>query len=158
MKLISMTDFVLKQFSKMMKSSQSALLQREIFTDPVLNYAKFLKQPLKLEMFVPCDDDGNIISEFYSEKENKKKLTFTQLSNQYKIAKEKVIFNGFVFTESQKYSLINKIELSVSPYGINNERLQITKITNGKFYTWLQLFTIEDLVQCNLDLSDAVSF
>ena len=27
----------------------------------IYNYATFLKQPLKLEMFVPCDKNGNII-------------------------------------------------------------------------------------------------
>ena len=29
----------------------------------IYNYAKFLKQPLKLEMFVPCDEDGNVLEE-----------------------------------------------------------------------------------------------
>ena len=29
----------------------------------IYNYATFLKQPLKLEMFVPCDDNGNILKE-----------------------------------------------------------------------------------------------
>ena len=29
----------------------------------IYNYATFLKQPLKLEMFVPCDDNGDILKE-----------------------------------------------------------------------------------------------
>ena len=35
---------------------------REVFNS-LEKYAKFLKQPLKLEMFVPCDEDGNILKE-----------------------------------------------------------------------------------------------
>ena len=31
--------------------------------DRINNYAKFLNQPLKLEMFVPCDDKGNVLDE-----------------------------------------------------------------------------------------------
>ena len=29
----------------------------------IYNYATLLKQPLKLEMFVPCDEDGNVLEE-----------------------------------------------------------------------------------------------
>ena len=43
MKLISMTDFVLEQINK--------AHDYKSFTERVENYAKFLKQPLKLEMF-----------------------------------------------------------------------------------------------------------
>jgi hypothetical protein len=48
MKLISMTDFVLDQ-NKKFKSDRFYQGQ---FKDNVVNYANFLKQPLKLEMFV----------------------------------------------------------------------------------------------------------
>lgn len=55
MKLISMTDFVLEQGNPNNTDSQ--------FTDKVIAYAKFLKQPLKLWMFVPCDENGNFLEE-----------------------------------------------------------------------------------------------
>ena len=29
----------------------------------IYNYANFLNQPLKLEMFVPCDEDGNVLAQ-----------------------------------------------------------------------------------------------
>lgn len=54
MKLISMTDFVIQQ--------RSELMFKEL-GKACCKYADFLKQPLKLEMFVPCDEDGNVLSE-----------------------------------------------------------------------------------------------
>ena len=56
MKLISMTDFVLEQ-DKLMRNKLNDPIT---FTIKVTDYALFLKQPLKLEMFVPCDEDGNV--------------------------------------------------------------------------------------------------
>lgn len=48
-KLVSMTDFVLEQITINQFD--------EDFTSKVVNYANFLKQPLKLGMFIPCDDN-----------------------------------------------------------------------------------------------------
>ena len=67
------------------------------------NYAKFLKQPLKLEMFVPCDEDGNVLGEpeiysqwvrenFNDELENEERINQCK---DYHQAKEKVLFEGF---------------------------------------------------------------
>ena len=83
MKLISMTDFVLEQ-NKLLKNAPDAYDQY----CKMVNYANFLKQPLKLEMFVPCDEDGNVL------------ITPTEhnpiyWSNEYKQALEKVLFEGF---------------------------------------------------------------
>lgn len=53
-KLVSMTDFVLEQMENVMLDGTGSVCAR------IGNYANFLKQPLKLEMFVPCDDEGNV--------------------------------------------------------------------------------------------------
>ena len=37
------------------------------FTSEICAYANFLNQPLKLEMFVPCDEKGNVIEDFSCE-------------------------------------------------------------------------------------------
>lgn len=55
MKLISMTDFVIQK--------RSELMFKEL-GKACCKYAQFLKQPLKLEMFVPCDEDGNVLEEY----------------------------------------------------------------------------------------------
>ena len=122
--------------------------------DKIINYAKFLKQPLKLEMFVPCDEEGNIISKFYSEKENTKNLTFSQLSNQYQIAETKVLFEGFNLNQKD----FSKLE---SIFCLTKECFQITFFTNEKgcFMDNLktnktyEIKTIEDLIQFKLELT-----
>ena len=64
----------------------------------IYNYATLLKQPLKLEMFVPCDEDGNVLEEPKIEEEYVDEHT-TQIFAQYQYdldkAKEKVLFEGF---------------------------------------------------------------
>lgn len=155
-RLIGMTDFVLERSLKDISEftiteafKNGAKVMNEIFS-----YANFLKQPLKLEMFVPCDDDGNVLEEkiIYSKEEG---CVFDSANfDKYENAKSKVLFEGFEFTESQKYSVNNKIKLSVSPYGLKDEKLSLTKLNDeNKFHTWFQLFTIEDLVQCDLILT-----
>ena len=64
MKLISMTDYL-----------------------PENPYSKFLKQPLELWMFVPCDDNGNVLKEPIIN-DSIKIWTYQQ-------AKERCLFEGF---------------------------------------------------------------
>ena len=86
-----MTDFVLEQLNE---QNSRIKPMREVFNS-LEKYAKFLKQPLKLEMFVPCNDNGNVLEE--PKKEN---YTQEELENSvmgcdyldYNKAKEKVLF------------------------------------------------------------------
>ncbi len=86
MKLIPMTDFVLEQHVE--SSNQNE------FEDNCYKYANFLKQPLKLEMFIPCDEDGNVL---------KKTVCINQCEScdcmyefdLFEQSKEKVLFEGF---------------------------------------------------------------
>ena len=100
MKLISMTDFVLEQNdTTTLDMSQIDLYDKELsILEKIRNYATFLKQPLKREMFVPCDEDGNVLEEPKIEEEYVDEHT-TQIFAQYQYyldkAKEKVLFEGF---------------------------------------------------------------
>jgi hypothetical protein len=159
MKLISMTDFVLEQhgFSDT-EVRLNTPFANERFRERVSNYANFLKQPLKLEMFVPCDEDGDVlekpIKENFTDETGFVNNAFFIETNDYLKAEENILFKDFEFTDSQKYSVNNKIKLSVSPYGLNDEKLLLTKLNEqNKFHTWFQLFTIEDLIQCELELT-----
>ena len=58
MKLISMTYFVLKRKHMIISNSDKYIL--------IAKYAKFLKQPLKLEMFV-SDDKEKVLFEYNPE-------------------------------------------------------------------------------------------
>ena len=76
--LIPMTDFVLEQLNEQNSRTKP---MREVFNS-LEKYAKFLKQPLKLEMFVPCDEEGNVLEEPKIEEEYVDEHT-TQIFAQY---------------------------------------------------------------------------
>lgn len=100
MKLISMTDYVLDEI----KPFESADLMDELQTkarilERIGDYSIFLKQPLILGMFVPCDKEGNVLNEV----KHKRVDEFSDDSwqkhqaelRQYKQAEERVLFEGF---------------------------------------------------------------
>lgn len=92
MKLISMTDFVLQQANYTDVSNISEKYAA------IWNYARFLKQPLKLEMFVPCDEDGNHFPEPKKEHYTQDEIEASVLGCDYldyQKYKNKVLFEGF---------------------------------------------------------------
>lgn len=152
-KLISMTDFVISQWDKD--------ITREDFAQSMIRYATFLLQPLTLGMFVPCDENNIPLKEpvmFYSE-ENIRRLKGIEIEiansannrvKEFQEARDKVLFENFKFVESHQIGIDSNLDYFVFPYGEN--RLGLTKRQKG-FRTWFQLFTIEDLIQCDLQLS-----
>ncbi|WP_407487596.1 hypothetical protein [Elizabethkingia anophelis] len=76
------------------------------FKEAIKNYNQFLKQPLALWMFVPCDQNGNILSE---PQMIEKRLGFDETEidynyaevEVYKKAKERVLFEGFEIEKSK---------------------------------------------------------
>ena len=78
--LIPMTDFVLQQ-------DITDIKQR----DSIVKYAHFLKQPLTLGMFVPCDLYGNVLEE---------KKPFQDKYYEYQEAIERCLFEGFEMDNS----------------------------------------------------------
>ena len=93
-KLISMTDFVLEVLNRDFPYNEVKILTQ------MSNYANFLKQPLKLEMFVPCDDEGNILEEPKNMADaildGDSGKDWANKSVKYEEAKEKVLFEGFI--------------------------------------------------------------
>lgn len=83
-----MVDFVLQVVNADRPCDRGKML------DEIGSYAEFLKQPLKLEMFVPCDEEGNVIIIDTEHKENPKSWSEDEIK-QYSKAKEKVLFEGF---------------------------------------------------------------
>ena len=117
MKLISMTDFVLEQNSKW--SCEGALFN-------IVKYANFLKTPLKLEMFVPCDNNGNVLQEPYFDGEND--MYFSSAYDEYQTALSKIWFkgfeynpNGYVFKDFDKFDdewFVNATIEDLIPYNL----------------------------------------
>ncbi|AQW96675.1 hypothetical protein BBD31_01630 [Elizabethkingia anophelis] len=102
-KLIPMTDFVLQEFKRWENKDTPAYQSTGKYVLGTKIYADFLKQPLALWMFVPCDGDGNpwIYPPTNEEWEWAKKdsteaeQSFKQKEYFFKKAKERVLFEGF---------------------------------------------------------------
>ena len=128
MKLISMVDFVLS--TDMAKSnSENALCEIE-------NYAKFLKQPLTLGIFVPCVDNEPFNYALHGNKEH------------YDKAKEEVLFEGFEIHEL----LDGETKRITCPNGFFN----IAWYNDDKgwyFSKGIEGILVEDLLKYDLELT-----
>jgi hypothetical protein len=114
-----MTDYVLEQEIKGLQPPNIAIQlnnKARRFTN-CLKYAKFLKKPLKLWMFIPCDYDGNILEEptKYSNWTNfdysGTDIGFEdeKLCREYQKAKERCFFEDFKIKEFEEpYSAMSK--------------------------------------------------
>ena len=153
MKLISMVNFIL-QFDKPVGylEDQSDFLHCQVdYMGKAMSYAKLLKKPLKLEMFVPCDEDGDILDEpeDYELRLTNMMTEYNDEVYRYKQAKEKVLFEGF--------ELVRFIEKENPCYVVSNGENEIT------FHIGLYNFskgvrfanTIEDLIHIQPILTES---
>ena len=113
MKLISMTDFVLERNQPM----QNGLVRRvNSEYHKIIHYANFLKQPLTLGMFVPCDKDMNFFEEpkfphLGSENQDEYIKNYQTKIKEYQEAKEHVLFDGFCFNDYFEFVTNGKISI-----------------------------------------------
>lgn len=124
-RLVSMVDFVLEQ----------RLKHAESFKSKVYAYANFLKQPLTLGMFVPCDEYGNVLEEPIDTI-----CGVERYSEKYQQAKERVLFEFFEVIHIDKVRITIQYEFQQLDYNRIRERFE--------YYN-----TIEDLTGCHLDLT-----
>ena len=169
MKLVKMTDFVLQIEAEVEKEDyQVVAWQTKIHGYSRINkYARFLKKPLTLGMFIPCDDDGNVLNKpkfFYTE-ENIKKLKDVEIEialsknkevENYKEAKSKVLFKGFEYKKELDNNYTIFIDNNYSDYKFLISFCLIQKKIKFINSIELNIKTIEDLIPYSLDLS--VSF
>lgn len=133
MKLISMTDFVLEQakIGMEVQSISHQNLNRVNRFEKIVRYANFLKQPLKLEMFVPCDEEGNLLEEdlFKNNKNVSTLKPFERISLEK--AKEKVLFEGFKKAKNGNFDFKRGYSLFKISYYKNIEHFlnDVTDIT-----------------------------
>lgn len=146
MNLTSTSDFVLENNENCVQGK--SLLDTdwrkecEIQYKKNVNHSRFVKQPLEKWMFVPCDENGELFSEFQIEMLNSED-EIPELRSAYQQAKERCLFKGF------KYQ--NNICISNDDIDIYFDSDDI-KVYNGfeKHYT---VKTIEDLIKYNLELT-----
>ena len=133
MKLISMTDFVITQWSIDLTKTQR---------ERVSNYANFLKQPLKLERFIPCDDEGDVL-EVPTNYEMRLLNMMTEYNDEvytYYQAKEKVLFEGIEFRTNGG---VNFLTIKEDTFAFHDFNIKFKNLT------------VEFLVQYNLQLTES---
>lgn len=143
MKLISMKDFVLKQIKPVM-------LDQECYKaiDIIEAHAKFLNQTLELWMFVPCDEEGNIvelkpIDHVDFEGEDGSFYQELYANQPWHKAKERVLFGGVTMSERMHFSTkqftyrIGKLVAHQTDYRHNGDVIQKFRFGN---------LTVEDLL------------
>ena len=91
------------------------------------NFDNFLKQALKLEMFAPCDEDGNVLFNPFAD-DNDAGTAKEYKQTQYNKAKEKVLFEGFEITD--------ETEFLISKYGFSLYFNQIEDFNIEHLLTW----------------------
>ena len=148
-KLISMTDYVLQRANKSVSeySITETFKNGAKITNEIFEYANFLKKPLTISMFIPCDKNGNILNEV-KEFENSvgSDENYNRALRNYKIAKENVLFKGFSIKERNcNNSFIKYIENGFIAFYYFNEKSQ-------KFEPNTDFKTIEDLIPYNLEI------
>jgi len=149
MKLINMTNFVLEQVQNAKYEEFNKV--NETFVNKVVDYAKFLKQPLELWMFVPCYEDGNVSVEpknyvtwLRLHKSKGSTIGFTE-HEKYQQAKERCLFEGLKFKDVQPSTEYNYFHLNGNKiFEANNQY---------KFNPCYGLRTIEDLVKYKPELT-----
>jgi len=136
-KLISMTDFVIEVIDN------TAPINFIKGIESLRTYAKFLKQPLTLGMFVPVDEEGNVLEE-PKQFEGKFK-DYQNILDTYVKAKEKVLFEGFEVED-----------IGLGSFAIRKWRCIIMKCSKAIGAKWENVAsyqTIEDLVNLDLQLT-----
>jgi len=153
MKLISMTDFVLQQ-------DITDIKQR----DSIVKYANFLNQPLKLEMFVPCDDEENVLEEpnrwndyleFPESFDGNKE--WDELYD-YQQAKEKVLFEDSILIDETMYHQTKRVLIMLKSYPtfrILNQFYYRDGSIERQLFPNNENLRIEDLIKFELELTES---
>lgn|SRR5690606_26554409 len=139
-RLISMTDFVIQQ--------RSELMFKEL-GKACCKYADFLKQPLRLEMFVPCDDKGNILKEPKNMADaildGDSGKDWANKSVKYEEAKEKLLFENVEVYTNWKYSLYYLQKIEFAKYNAKTNEF----IVNNLFDTVESIIALKPILTKN---------
>ena len=143
------------EFVKQMDIGYSWSYNHEERYDLIVNYANFISQPLKLEMFIPCDEDGNFKKKPQWTFENQDWIHEDE--REYNEAKSKVLFEGWEYLGLDKQGnhklFPNHSQESIDNYDVSKDYDYLTFIksdihtflTDGDEECSHSYHTIEDL-------------
>lgn len=124
-----MIDFVLEQ-TKLAAESKCGIYE---YIVKMRDYANFLKQPLELWMFCPCDEDGNVIELIQRGESSEHDRVLNQ--NLFNEGKERCLFEGFIIYDEDtlrfkdvfiEKSDFYKINIEGLEYYCSSTKLQLT--------------------------------
>lgn len=153
MKLISMIDAVLYL-------AEHSPYEGEQLLNKIENYANFLKQPLTLEMFVPCDEDGNVLrkpiepkykplkmsDKAYADNYGSQMKRYDKRVIEYQQAKERVLFDcKLEYVDIQPNSATNYWRLA--------EQVVFRDYPDNKLGLTCGFKTVEDLILLGIELT-----
>ena len=154
-KLQSMTDFVLH-------FDTCKVFPKEMYFK-IKKYANFLKQPLQLGFFVPCDENGNVLEEpkrwndylqFPDSFDGNKE--WGELYN-YELAKERVLFENSVLIDKTPFKQTKRMMINLNhpaTFRIYNKfNYSDGSIESDFLPNFSEIPTIEYLVSFNLQLT-----
>jgi hypothetical protein len=153
MKLISMTDLVIERCNEkisFMTPMEKVKRAVDAFNE-IINYANFLKQPLTLGMFIPCDEKGNVLEEpmcmlKYKKQVFKRSESELEECKQYLQAKERVLFEGFKLIGSKHVENNKHIVVGVGfKNGMHKTVEDILKSCTEEYYVTLTQSAIKQL-------------
>ena len=165
-KLIGMTDFVLETAF----GYGNEFMTAQQFCDKTIKYAEFLKTPLSLGQFVPCDFNGNVLEEpegfseysdsvlsewndsrynsFFDDEQDY--IEWKHNFEMYRQSVARVFFEGFCFSvinnERKEYELISKQDKIAIDFNLG---------VFSYFVGDINLCTVEDLIGLNLTLTQS---
>lgn len=159
MKLISMTDFALQRFEILHNAykewkSEDHHHAELAYIRKVDSYARFLRQPLTLGMFIPVDENGNVLEEprmiersiGFDEKDVFWDVDEVEI---YRKAKEKVMFEGWELNSDEKEIVCNYNSYYLD---FSDDDTIIFQEVRGDDYDYTECFeTIEDLAISQFD-------
>lgn len=144
MKLISITEH-----SDWLELQQLSSLRKWRYHRKRLEFGK---QPLELWMFVPCNEDGNVLEKPKLKEKNRTVLENVEYQNkifEYQQAKERCLFEYFVLAETLSFN--TDTPKSVCIYDFLHVFWWHKK--ESKWILSKGISTIEDLVTYNLELT-----
>lgn len=130
-----MTEFVLQRSLKCISEYTvlDAFKDGAKATNEIFSYANFLNQPLTLGMFVPCDEDGNVLEEPKGTDLNSSFFEMQvdyNLEKKYKQAKDKVLFDindrycpKLIIELNTNIESITSLDIKLTPNAIKQLKL-----------------------------------
>ncbi len=90
----------------------------------IISYKNFITQPLTKGMFVPTDEDGNVLEKPLADPNKEPDLELWKKLEQFQQAKERVLFEGDVMTEFNKRLIWLDCPIGGEPFVLNNSTIE----------------------------------